>query len=355
MTKKSINQWFAGWAMAGVALAGICLLAGCGDAGKTPAAASNGSKPKAETKSSDMSWTNGMVWILGGTFHMGSEGGQTDEKPVRQITVDGFWMDKTEVTNEEFEKFIKATGYVTIAERKPDPKDFPGADPEMLVAGSIVFHPPPGDVPLDNYYVWWTYIPGASWKNPEGPGSNIQGREKHPVVHVSYYDAIEYCKWAGKRLPTEAEWEFAARGGLDSKMYSWGDEQTPGGKWVANIWQGKFPNENSMADGFRTTSPVGTYPPNGFGLVDMAGNVWEWCADWYAPTTYATMPERNPQGSTMEASTDPNEPGIPKRVQRGGSYLCSDSYCTGYRPSARMKNTPDSATSHTGFRCVRTN
>ncbi|MGV3753895.1 MAG: formylglycine-generating enzyme family protein [Verrucomicrobiota bacterium] len=351
MTKTSFHRWVAGCAFTGLALTGLCLLAGCGDASKNPEAASN--SPKAEVKPSDMSWTNGMVWIAGGKFHMGSEAGQTDEKPVRQISVDGFWMDKTEVTNDEFEKFVKATGYVTIAERKPDPKDFPGAAPEMLVAGSIVFRPPPGEVPLDNHYVWWTYVPGASWKHPEGPGSNIQGREKHPVVHVSYFDAEAYAKWAGKRLPTEAEWEFASRGGLDRKMYGWGEEQTPGGKWVANIWQGKFPNGNSMDDGFRTTSPVGTFPPNGFGLLDMAGNVWEWCADWYAPTTYAQMPERNPQGPSQQESNDPNEPGVAKRVQRGGSYLCSDSYCTGYRPSARMKNTPDSATSHTGFRCVR--
>lgn len=338
--------------MTGIALAGVCVLTGCGE-GTKKTETSRGSTAKTAAPT-DMSWTNGMVWIPGGTFHMGAETGQVDEKPVHEVTVDGFWMDKTEVTNEEFEKFIKATGYVTIAERKPDPKDFPGADPEMLVAGSIVFHPPPGDVPLDNHYVWWTYVPGADWKHPEGPGSSIQGREKHPVVHVCYFDVIEYCKWAGKRLPTEAEWEYASRGGLDQKQYSWGEEQTPGGKWVANIWQGKFPNENTMDDGFRTTSPAGTFPPNGYGLYDMSGNVWEWCADWYAPDTYTMKVSLNPLGPSQEASNDPNEPGVAKRVQRGGSYLCSDSYCTGYRPSARMKNTPDSATSHTGFRCVRT-
>ncbi len=332
-----------------VALAGISLLTGCGDAAKKPEAVTN-SAPKP----ADMSWTNGMVWIPSGTFTMGSENGQTDEKPVRQISVDGFWIDKTEVTNEEFERFVKATGYVTVAERKPDPKDFPGADPAMLVAGSIVFQPPPGEVPLNNYYAWWTYIPGANWRHPEGPGSNLQGREKHPVVQVSFFDAEAYCKWAGKRLPTEAEWEFAARGGLSGKMYGWGDEQTPAGKWVANIWQGKFPNENSLDDGFRTTAPVGSYPANGYGLVDMSGNVWEWCADWYGANVYANMPAKNPQGVSIAESNDENEPGVPKRVQRGGSYLCADTYCTGYRPSARMKNTPDSATSHTGFRCVRT-
>ncbi|HEY1172865.1 MAG TPA: formylglycine-generating enzyme family protein [Verrucomicrobiae bacterium] len=347
--KKTIVYRGTAGALLGLSLV---LLAGCGEAAKKPESANGASK--AEPNPSDMSWTNGMVWIPAGTFSMGSENGQSDEKPVRQITVDGFWMDKTEVTNEEYEKFVKATGYVTIAERKPDPKDFPGADPAMLVAGSIVFRPPEGDVPLDNYYVWWTYIPGANWKHPEGPSSNLQGREKHPVVHVCYEDALAYCKWARKRLPTEAEWEYAARGGLDQKKYAWGDEQTPAGKWVANIWQGKFPAVNSMDDGFRTTSPVGTFPPNGYGLVDMAGNVWEWCADWYGADAYAKMPEKNPHGVSQEQSFDQNEPGVAKRVQRGGSYLCADTYCTGYRPSARMKNTPDSATSHSGFRCART-
>ena len=347
MTRIFFQRW-----LAGITLASMGLLTGCGEATKKPEAAGN--VTKSEAKVDDGAWTNGMAWIPGGTFHMGSENGPTDERPVRQIQVDGFWMDKTEVTNEEFEKFVKATGYVTVAERKPDAKDFPGADPAMLVAGSIVFHPPEGDIPLDNAYAWWTYMPGANWKHPEGPGSTIQGREKHPVVHVSFFDAEAYAKWAGKRLPTEAEWEFAARGGLDSKMYGWGDEQTPGGKWVANIWQGKFPHQNSMDDGFRTTSPVGTFPANGFGLVDMAGNVWEWCADWYAPNVYTQMAASNPRGVSQQESYDPNEPNVAKRVQRGGSFLCADSYCIGYRPSARMKNTPDSATSHSGFRCVRT-
>jgi formylglycine-generating enzyme required for sulfatase activity len=298
-----------------------------------------------------------MAWIPGGSFWMGSDTGMVDEKPVHKVEVSGFWMDKTEVTNEEFEKFVRATGYVTVAERKPDPKDFPGVDPELLVAGSIVFSAPNEEIPEDElkdpsmHMRWWKYVPGADWRHPEGPDSDLKGREKHPVVHVCYEDALAYCKWAGKRLPTEAEWEFAARGGLDQKHYDWGDDQTPGGKWMANIWQGKFPKENNTADGFRTTSPVASFAPNGYGLFDMAGNVWEWCADWYIPNYYETSPVQNPKGP--DTSYDPNEPGVMKRVTRGGSYLCSDVYCIGYRPSARMKTTPDTGLSHTGFRCVK--
>jgi formylglycine-generating enzyme len=299
----------------------------------------------------DDSWTNGMVWIPGGTFWMGSAKGGQDEQPEHEVTVDGFWMDKTELTNERFEKFVRATGYVTVAERKPDPKEFPDAPPEMLVPGSVVFNPPLGEVPLDNHYIWWKWTPGANWRHPEGLGSDINGRERFPVVHVCWFDAIAYAKWAGKRLPTEAEWEYASRGGLDRKPYVWGDEQTPNGKWVANIWQGRFPSENTQADGFRGTAPVASFPPNGYGLYDMAGNVWEWCSDWYRPGYYANSPAKNPQGPND--SFDPNEPGIAKKVIRGGSYLCSDVYCTGYRPSARMKSSPDTGLSHTGFRCVK--
>jgi sulfatase modifying factor 1 len=295
--------------------------------------------------------TNEMVWIPGGTFWMGTEDGHPDEVPVHQVTVDGFWMDKTEVTNEQFEKFVRATGYVTVAERKPDPKDFPGVPTENLVAGSVVFAPPPGEVPLDNHYIWWKYLPGANWRHPEGPDASIQGREKHPVVHVCWDDAAAYAKWSGKRLPTEAEWEFAARGGLDRQPYGWGKEQVPKGQWQANIWQGKFPNENTLADKYYTTAPVASFPPNGYGLYDIAGNVWEWCQDWYRPDTYAKGPDKNPSGPGD--SFDPNEPGLPKKVMRGGSYLCSDLYCTGYRPSARMKSSPDTGLIHTGFRCVR--
>jgi len=294
--------------------------------------------------------TNGMVWISGGTFSMGSPKGQNDEQPVHEVAVDGFWIDQHEVTNEQFAEFVKATSYVTIAERKPDPKDFPGVPPENLVPGSIVFSPPPDLRDLSNHFAWWKYVTGASWRRPEGPESDLKSREKHPVVHISWFDAMAYAKWAGKRLPTEAEWEFAARGGLNGKEYIWGDEQEPGGKLLANIWQGRFPNENSLKDGFRITAPVGSFPSNGYGLSDMAGNVWEWCADWYLPDYYARSPKRNPQGP--DTSHDPNEPGMPKRVQRGGSYLCTDLYCGAFRPSRRMKTSPDTGLSHAGFRCA---
>jgi len=326
----------------------------------TPAAA-----PPKPTTPGD--WTNDMVWIPGGTFWMGADDGQSDEKPVHQVTVDGFWMDKTEVTNEKFEKFVRATGYVTIAERKPNPQDFPGVPEENLVPGSIVFSPPSladinkeraeagleplAEFPMNNHFIWWTDGRGASWRHPEGADSDIRGREKHPVVHIAWDDAVAYCKWAGKRLPTEAEWEFAARGGLDRKPYIWGDERTPGGKWLANVWQGRFPNENTAEDGFRGTAPGASFPPNGYGLYDMAGNVWEWCADWYLPDYYAHSPSKNPPGP--DTSFDPNEPNVMKRVQRGGSFLCADVYSTGYRPAYRMKNSPDTGMQHTGFRCVK--
>jgi formylglycine-generating enzyme required for sulfatase activity len=260
-------------------------------------------------------------------------------------------MDKTEVTNEQFEKFVKATGYVTIAERKPDAKDFPGADPQMLVPGAVVFTPPDHPVRLDNPMVWWTYIPGANWRHPDGPGSDIHGKEKFPVVQVAWEDAAAYAKWAGKRLPTEAEWEHAARGGLDREPYVWGREKFPENRRMANIWDGEFPVKNTGADGWKETAPVGSFPPNGYGLSDMAGNVWEWCADWYSDDYYSHSPELNPQGPNE--AHDPDEPALPKRVIRGGSYLCSDTYCRGYRPSARMKASADTGLSHTGFRCVK--
>jgi formylglycine-generating enzyme required for sulfatase activity len=328
-----------------------------------PPATTNAS-PRADAAGS---WTNDMVWIPGGTFWMGDTNGQSDERPVHSVTVDGFWLDRTEVTNEQFERFVRATGYVTVAERKPNPRDFPGVPEENLVPGSIVFSPPSledinrervasglpplSEYPMDNHFIWWSYVPGANWRHPEGPQSDLRGREKHPVVHVAWEDAMAYCKWAGKRLPTEAEWEYAARGGLDRKRYVWGDELAPSGRWLANIWQGRFPLENTAEDGFRGTAPVGSYPPNGFGLYDMAGNVWEWCADWYLPDYYAHSPAKNPPGP--DTSYDPNEPGVMKRVQRGGSFLCAEVYSTGYRPAYRMKNTPDTGMQHVGFRCAK--
>jgi formylglycine-generating enzyme required for sulfatase activity len=291
----------------------------------------------------------GMVWIPGGEFWMGDED-ERDAQPWHRVRVSGFWMDRTEVTNEQFARFVRETDYITVAERKPDAKDYPGAPPEKLVPGSIVFKPPSGPVPLSNHYVWWDYMPGADWRHPEGPGSSIADRGQHPVVHVCWDDAVAYCKWAGKRLPTEAEWEFAARGGLERNRYVWGNDLSPGGKWMVNNWQGHFPDVNTATDGFARTAPVGSFPPNDYGLFDMAGNVWEWCADWYQPVYPAHDRTPDPQGP--ESSYDPQEPGIAKRVQRGGSFLCSDQYCTRYLPGARGKGAPDSATPHLGFRCV---
>jgi sulfatase modifying factor 1 len=309
----------------------------------------------------------GMVWIPGGEFSMGAadpfgndmnEVGMqatADSLPVHRVYVDGFWMDKTDITNEQFEKFVKATGYVTVSERKPRPEDFPGAPPENLVAGSVVFSPPDHAVPLNDHFQWWSYVKGANWRHPIGPKSDLKGREKYPVVHIAYEDAVAYAKWAGKRLPTEAEWEFAARGGLGGKLYVWGDQFRPDGKWMANTHQGHFPNQDTAADKFLGIAPVAQFPPNGYGLYDMAGNVWKWTSDWYRPDYYAQLAAaggiaRNPQGP--DSSYDPSEPGEKKRVHRGGSFLCTDQYCSRYMVGTRGKGEVSTGTNHLGFRCV---
>jgi sulfatase modifying factor 1 len=310
----------------------------------------------------------GMVWIPGGEFSMGcvapSEGtctmatmkSVTDSQPVHRVYVDGFWMDETDVTNDEFEKFVNATGYKTLAEIAPTSKQFPNAPPGNLVAGAMVFTLTKEPVALNDYYQWWRYVPGANWRHPTGPDSDIKGKGNVPVVQIAYADALAYAKWAGKRLPTEAEWEFAARGGLAGKTFAWGDELRPGGKWMANIFEGEFPVKDTGADGFAGIAPVAQFPPNGYGLYDMAGNVWQWCSDWYRPDTYAQLkpagsePVRNPQGPTASFDPDGDQP---QRVQRGGSFLCTDEYCTRYMIGTRGKGDVDTGSSHLGFRCVR--
>jgi formylglycine-generating enzyme required for sulfatase activity len=310
-----------------------------------------------------------MRWIPGGEFWMGSQDptkferpgmgkeAMNDARPLHRVAVDGFWMDTTEVTNAQFTRFVEATHYVTVAERPPNPAEFPGVPPEALKAGSILFTPPANQVDLNNFLAWWRYEPGTSWKHPLGPQSDLQGKENHPVVHIAYEDALAYARWAGKRLPTEAEWEFAARGGLEGKMFVWGDEMKPGGRWMANIFEGQFPSKDTGEDGFVGLAPVAQFPPNGYGLHDMAGNAWEWCSDWYRPDYYAQLAAqgaaavRNPKGPSD--SHDPDEPGVPKRVHRGGSFLCTDQYCTRYMVGTRGKGEPNSAANHIGFRCVQ--
>jgi sulfatase modifying factor 1 len=300
-----------------------------------------------------------MQWIPGGTFRMGSDKHYSEEAPVHSVTVDGYWMDRTPVTNRAFRKFVEATGYVTFAEIPPDPKDYPGALPHMLKAGSLVFSPPDHPVDLRDFSQWWTFCFRANWRRPYGKGSSIRGLDDHPVVHIAYSDAEAYAAWAGKELPTEAEWEFAARGGLDGAEFAWGDEFTPGGHHMANTWQGAFPHENLAADGYTRTSPVRNFPANPYGLYDMIGNVWEWTADWYASRHTAEaakvccIPE-NPRGGREEESYDPCQlhVKIPRKVLKGGSHLCAANYCRRYRPAARHAQPVDTSTSHIGFRCV---
>jgi formylglycine-generating enzyme required for sulfatase activity len=309
----------------------------------------------------------GMVWIPGGEFAMGAEDPEVrgdvvgmqatfDSRPIHRVHVDGFWMDRTEVTNAQFAAFVKATGYVTVAERTPRAEDYPGAPPENLVAGSVVFTPPDHAVPLDTHFRWWSYVKGANWRHPAGPGSDLKGKDQHPVVHIAYEDALAYAKWAGKRLPTEAEWEFAARGGLQGAVYPWGNELRPKGKWMANIHQGHFPDHDAGSDRFIGIAPVAQFPANGYGLYDVAGNVWEWTSDWYRPDYYAQLAAagrvaRNPKGP--DTPFDPSEPTERKKVHRGGSYLCTDQYCSRYMVGTRGKGEVTTGTNHLGFRCVR--
>ncbi|WP_406566847.1 formylglycine-generating enzyme family protein [Dyadobacter helix] len=293
--------------------------------------------------------TSNMVWIAGGSFLMGSDE-FPDSRPLHQVSVDGFWMDKTEVTNAEFARFVKATHYKTVAERPLNPADYPGVPADKLVPGSAVFTPTSGPVSLENPLQWWSYVAGANWAHPEGPGSSAKGRENLPVVHVSYEDAAAYARWAGKRLPSEAEWEFAAQGGKGNHTYYWGDQLKPGNKWVANIYQGNFPDNNTKEDGYLAAAPVKTFPANPYGLYDMDGNVWEWCEDLYRPDYYKNSARSNPKGP--EDSYDPDEPGAVKRVQRGGSFLCSDQYCIRYKAGSRGKGEVTSGSNNLGFRCV---
>ena len=306
-----------------------------------------------------------MVWIPGGEFSMGAQdppgldtvGMQAtkDSRPVHRVYVDGFFMDKTDVTNAEFAEFVNATGYITVAEKTPTAEDFPGAPPENLYAGGVVFSPPDHAVPLNDHFQWWSYVKGANWRHPSGPKSSIKGRENYPVVQVAYADAEAYAKWAHKRLPTEAEWEFAARGGLAGKPFVWGEKFKPNGKWMANTFQGHFPDKGVGSDGFVGLAPVAQFAPNGYGLYDMAGNVWQWTSDWYRPDYYSQLAQaggvaRNPKGP--DNPFDPGEPSERKKVHRGGSFLCTDQYCSRYMVGTRGKGEVTTGTNHLGFRCV---
>lgn len=305
-----------------------------------------------------------MTYIPAGIFFMGSENEQArnDERPVHKVKVSAFWMDKTEVTNEQFKEFVDQTGYLTTAEIDPDwgelrlslPEGTPKPHDSLLLASSLTFRPTDGPVDLNQYGRWWKWTPKASWRHPSGPGSSIENIMNHPVVHISWFDANAYAKWAGKRLPTEAEWEWAARGRLSNNIYPWGNEPVNQGKAKTNSWDGEFPYLNTERDHFFYTAPVASYEPNGYGLYDMAGNVWEWCSDWYRHDYYQNLGSKlvsNPQGP--ETSFDPNMPYIDQKILRGGSFLCNDTYCSGYRVTARMKSSPDTGLQHTGFRLVK--
>jgi len=304
-------------------------------------------------------WGDGMVWVPTGTFRMGSDSHYPEEAPSHRAAVEGFWIERTPVTNRQFRRFVEATHHVTVAEIPPDPKDYPGALPHMLYAGSLVFRRPLERTQADHWQHWWTFLKGANWRQPYGPGSGIENLHDHPVVHVAYQDALAYARWAGKELPTEAEWEFAACGGRDGAEFAWGNELTPGGQFMANYWQGHFPWQNLTEDGYERTSPIKAYPPNRYGLYDMIGNVWEWTSDWFNPRHTADagkaccIPE-NPRGGGEELSHDPCQPEsrIPRKVLKGGSHLCAPNYCRRYRPAARHPQPIDTSACHVGFRCV---
>ena len=298
-----------------------------------------------------------LCFVPAATFLMGSDHHYPEEAPAHVVAVDAFWMDRYTVTNRDFDRFVRATGYVTLAERPVDPALYPGAKPELLVPSSVLFEKPAGRVDLRDVYNWWRYIQGADWRHPRGPRSSLQGLWNHPVVHVAFEDAMAYAKWAGKDLPTEAEWELAARGGLDGAEFVWGDELAPNGELRANTWQGEFPWQNTLEDGYEWTAPVGSFPPNGYGLHEMAGNVWEWTTDWYSSSheggTSACCAPTNPRGGSLEQSFDPAQAiKIPRKVMKGGSYLCAPNYCRRYRPAARMAQPIDTSTCHLGFRCI---